>query len=60
MNHEEALHISANLPELLPGIAAFARVAHHRSFTKAAHELGVSTSALSQTLRTLEASRFEW
>ncbi|WP_227246716.1 LysR family transcriptional regulator [Paraburkholderia caribensis] len=55
MNHEEALHISANLPELLPGIAAFARVAHHRSFTKAAHELGVSTSALSQTLRTLEA-----
>ncbi|BCF94478.1 MULTISPECIES: LysR family transcriptional regulator [Paraburkholderia] len=55
MNHEDALHNPANLPELLPGIAAFARVAHHRSFTKAAHELGVSTSALSQTLRTLEA-----
>lgn len=39
-------------PELLPAIAAFARVAHHASFTRAAQELGVSPSALSQTVRT--------
>jgi DNA-binding transcriptional LysR family regulator len=43
-----------SLPVLLPAIAAFARVAHHGSFTHAAAELGVSPSALSQTLRTLE------
>ena len=42
-------------PDLLPAIAAFARVAHHGSFTRAAAEIGVSPSALSQTLRTLEA-----
>ncbi|MBB3225730.1 DNA-binding transcriptional LysR family regulator [Luteibacter sp. Sphag1AF] len=42
-------------PDLLPAIAAFARVAHHASFTRAARELGVSPSALSQTMRTLEA-----
>ena len=42
-------------PELLPLIAAFARVAHHASFTRAAAELGVSPSALSQNLRSLEA-----
>jgi DNA-binding transcriptional LysR family regulator len=42
-------------PDLLPAIAAFARVARHGSFTRAAAELGVSASALSQTLRTLEA-----
>lgn len=41
-------------PELLPAIAAFARVACHASFTRAAEELGVSPSALSQTVRTLE------
>lgn len=41
-------------PDLLPAIAAFARVAHHASFTRAAVELGVSPSALSQTLRVLE------
>jgi len=41
-------------PDLLPAIAAFARVAHHASFTRAAAELGVSPSALSQTVRTLE------
>lgn len=41
-------------PDLLPAIAAFARVAHHASFTRAAEELGVSPSALSQTVRTLE------
>lgn len=39
---------------LLPAIAAFARVAHHASFTRAAAELGVSPSALSQTVRSLE------
>lgn len=42
-------------PELLPAVAAFARVAHHASFTRAADELGVSTSALSQTVRQLES-----
>ena len=41
-------------PDLLPAIAAFARVAHHGSFTRAAAELGVSPSALSQTVRGLE------
>jgi DNA-binding transcriptional LysR family regulator len=41
-------------PDLLPSIAAFARVAHHASFTRAAEELGVSPSALSQTVRGLE------
>ncbi|UYB51852.1 LysR family transcriptional regulator [Xanthomonas sp. AM6] len=39
----------------LPAVVAFARVAHHASFTRAADELGVSASALSQTVRTLEA-----
>jgi len=42
--------------DLLAPIAAFARVAHHASFTRAATELGVSPSALSQTLRKLERS----
>ena len=41
-------------PDLIPSVAVFARVAHHGSFTRAAAELGVSPSALSQTLRTLE------
>src|SRR5471032_2915608 len=54
MQHEALLHNMAMLPDLLPGIAAFARVAHHASFTRAAAELGVSPSALSQTVRTLE------
>ncbi|HAU81857.1 LysR family transcriptional regulator [Stenotrophomonas sp. TWI273] len=39
----------------LPAVVAFARVAHHASFTRAADELGVSPSALSQTVRALEA-----
>lgn len=39
----------------LPAVAAFARVARHGSFTRAADELDVSPSALSQTVRTLEA-----
>jgi DNA-binding transcriptional LysR family regulator len=42
-------------PELLPAISAFARVAHHASFTRAAREMGVSPSALSQTVRMLES-----
>lgn len=46
--------IQSMSPDLLPGIAALARVAHHASFTRAADELGVSASALSQTVRTLE------
>ncbi|MFT4249224.1 MAG: LysR family transcriptional regulator [Pseudomonas sp.] len=39
----------------LPAVVAFVRVAHHGSFTRAAAELDVSTSALSQTVRALEA-----
>ena len=40
---------------LLPAIAAFACVARVGSFTRAAAELGVSASALSQTIRFLES-----
>lgn len=40
--------------DLFPAVSAFARVAHHASFTRAAAEIGVSTSALSQTMRSLE------
>jgi DNA-binding transcriptional LysR family regulator len=54
MRYEAQVHNVAMSPDLLPAIAAFARVAHHASFTRAAAELGVSPSALSQTLRTLE------
>jgi DNA-binding transcriptional LysR family regulator len=42
-------------PDQLPAVAAFARVAQHASFSKAAAQLGVSPSALSQTVRGLEA-----
>lgn len=35
-------------------LAAFATVAKERSFTKAAAKLGVSQSALSQTIKALE------
>jgi DNA-binding transcriptional LysR family regulator len=55
MLREATLHNQPMSTDLLPAIAAFARVAHHASFTRAAAELGVSPSALSQTLRTLEA-----
>lgn len=41
-------------PNLLPSLAWFAHVAHHRSFTKAASEMGVSRAALSQNLKSLE------
>ena len=39
----------------LPALASFACVARHGSFTRAAAELGVSPSALSQAMRALEA-----
>ena len=42
-------------PDQLPAVAAFARVAQHASFSKAAAQLGVSPSALSQAVRGLEA-----
>ncbi|MCD4485853.1 LysR family transcriptional regulator [Chromobacterium vaccinii] len=41
-------------PTLLPSLAWFAHVAHHRSFTRAAAEMGVSRAALSQNLKALE------
>ena len=39
----------------LDGVEAFLAVAQHRSFRKAAAELGVTPSAISQAVRTLEA-----
>jgi DNA-binding transcriptional LysR family regulator len=39
----------------LDGVEAFLSVAHHRSFRRAAAELGVTPSAISQAVRTLEA-----
>lgn len=39
---------------LLPAIAAFAEVAREGNFTRAAAKLGITPSALSQTIRTLE------
>jgi DNA-binding transcriptional LysR family regulator len=39
----------------LDGVEAFLSVARHRSFRKAADELGVTTSAVSQTVRVLES-----
>lgn len=39
----------------LDGVEAFLSVAQHRSFRKAAGELGVTPSAISQAVRTLEA-----
>ena len=39
----------------LDGLEAFLSVAQHRSFRKAAAELGVTPSAMSQTVRALEA-----
>jgi len=41
--------------QLLPAVHAFTRVAHHGSFTRASADPGVSASALSQTVRGLEA-----
>lgn len=42
-------------PGLLPPLAAFECVARHSSFSRAAAELGLSVSALSQSVRALEA-----
>jgi DNA-binding transcriptional LysR family regulator len=39
----------------MDGIEAFLAVARHASFRKAAHELGVTPSAMSQSIRALEA-----
>src|SRR6266478_6755806 len=39
----------------LDGVEAFLSVAHHRSFRKAAAELGVTPSAVSQAVRAVEA-----
>ncbi|WP_082582759.1 LysR family transcriptional regulator [Frateuria sp. Soil773] len=41
-------------PSLLPSLAWFAHIAHHRSFTRAADEMGISRAALSQNLKALE------
>ena len=41
----------------LDGVEAFLSVAHHRSFRRAAAELGVTPSAISQAIRALEALR---
>ena len=41
-------------PSLLPSLAWFARVVRHKSFTRAADEMGVSRAALSQNLKALE------
>ncbi|MGX9721236.1 LysR substrate-binding domain-containing protein [Stenotrophomonas acidaminiphila] len=41
-------------PSLLPALAAFACVARHASFSRAAIELGMSASAASQAVRSLE------
>ncbi len=41
-------------PSLLPSLAWFVHIAHHRSFTRAAEEMGVSRAALSQNLKALE------
>lgn len=41
-------------PSQLPSLAWFAHIAYHRSFTKAAAEMGVSRAALSQNLKALE------
>src|SRR6202162_97433 len=39
----------------LDGVEAFLRVAQHRSFRRAAAQLGVTPSAMSQAVRALEA-----
>lgn len=40
--------------EIFRDLIAFITIARHRSFTRAAAELGVSQSALSHTIRNLE------
>ena len=41
-------------PSLLPSLAWFVHIVQHRSFTRAAEEMGVSRAALSQNLKGLE------
>ena len=41
-------------PEILAHLAAFEQVAQHRSLTYAAHAIGVTPAALSQTIKKLE------
>ncbi len=41
-------------PEILASLAAFETVAQHRSLTYAAHALGITPAALSQTIKKLE------
>jgi hypothetical protein len=51
-NHEAGLHSQTGA---LDGVEAFLGVARHHGFRKAADELGVTTSAVSQAIRALEA-----
>src|SRR5258708_11227558 len=55
LHNQSRLRASPVSPDQLPAVAAFARVAQLASFSKAAATLGVSPSALSQTIRALEA-----
>ncbi|MDF4304887.1 LysR family transcriptional regulator, partial [Vibrio parahaemolyticus] len=41
-------------PSLISSLTWFAHIARHRSFTKAALEMGVTRAALSQHLKALE------
>ena len=43
------------LPDNLSHLAAFSAVARHSSFRRAGEELGLSTSAVSYAIRSLEA-----
>lgn len=49
------MELSHQLQTALPQLSMFLAVARHRSFSAAARELGVSTSAVSQAVRQLEA-----
>src|SRR5215475_15569032 len=53
MSHSPERTMAANDPDL-SDLAAFAAVARHRNFRRAAAELRVSPSALSENLRDLE------
>jgi DNA-binding transcriptional LysR family regulator len=54
--HIERWYINAGAEEAgIYGVEAFLSVAEHRSFRKAAADLGVTPSAISQAVRTLEA-----
>jgi len=49
------MKVSLNIdPSLLPSLVAFECVARHSSFSRAAEEMGLSASALSQSIRALE------